>query len=68
MSGWLTPMEPEAEMLDHVCGKCRTPWGISNPECPNAPKQNFIPGSRFRADQFTDDALAVMVDEWKDEL
>lgn len=23
----------------HVCGKCRTPWGVSNPNCPNAPKE-----------------------------
>ena len=19
----------------HSCGRCRTPWGVSNPDCPN---------------------------------
>ena len=67
MSGWLTPMEPDAEMLDHVCGRCRTPFGVTNPECPNAPKPQ-IAGPRFAGLDFTDEALAEMLDDWSTEL
>ena len=71
MSGWLTPMEPEAEMLDHVCGRCRTPWGISNPACPNAPKLP-IPAARysnlhFTDEPFSDDEAAAILESWSNE-
>ena len=29
---------PEPEPRPHVCGACRTPWGVTNPECPGRNK------------------------------
>ena len=64
MSGWLTPMEPDAEMLDHVCGRCRTPFGVTNPECPNRPLVPHVPVDGI----FTDEEAALILAEWSKEL
>lgn len=29
---------PHDDERPHSCGRCRTPWGVTNPECPNAPR------------------------------
>lgn len=36
--GPYVPTNYERDEQPHVCGKCRTPWGVSNPNCPNAPR------------------------------
>jgi len=41
--------QPKPEVA-HRCGRCQTPWGVTNPDCPNAP----IPVERFTSD---DDAI-----------
>ena len=66
MSGWLTPMEPDAETMRHRCGVCANPY-IENRSCPNAPKPQ-IAGPRFAGLDFTDEALADMLDDWSTEL
>lgn len=32
------PATYQHEERPHFCGVCRTPWGVSNPECPNRPR------------------------------
>lgn len=32
------PASVEREERPHSCGRCRTPWGVTNPECPNVPR------------------------------
>lgn len=32
--GASAPTRPH-DRAPHACGRCRTPWGVSNPDCPN---------------------------------
>ena len=34
--GVFAPDTQEREQAAHACGVCRTPWGVTNPACPNA--------------------------------
>lgn len=35
----IAPKSLPREERPHVCGKCRNPWTVGNPACPNAPKE-----------------------------
>jgi len=70
MNGWLTPMGDITEAPDHVCGKCRTPWGLTNPACPNRPPApsphiNILAAPLDAT--FTDEESAAVITEWMNE-
>lgn len=35
-AGYPAPPTHEREERPHVCGKCRNPFTVGNPNCPNA--------------------------------
>lgn len=36
--GLPAPTTYQHEERPHVCGKCRNPYTVGNPNCPNAPR------------------------------
>jgi hypothetical protein len=33
---YIRPERFDEDNPPHLCGNCRTPWGVTNPECPGA--------------------------------
>ena len=63
VTGGFTLPTIEREPSDHICGRCRTPFGVQNPACPNRPKTEPAPATPVDG-FFTDEEAAAILESW----